>query len=116
GHFFELSFGKRLPDELYRITDDPECVRNLANDLAFKDILEELRYKLMSTLKEEGDPRALGKGDEIFDTYQYTAGRGKGTETWLAQQEATVLKDMNEKHQSTKKTAKGKKAKAKQEQ
>ena len=52
GHFYELSFGKRLPDELYRVTDDPECVRNLANDLAFKDVLEELRYKMMSTLKE----------------------------------------------------------------
>lgn len=113
GHFYELAFGKRQPDELYRISDDPECVRNLANDLAFKDILEELRYKMMSALKDEGDPRALGKGDEIFDTYQYTAGRGKGYETWLAQQEATVLKELNEKLKTTKAAAKGKKAKAK---
>ncbi|MEW6302442.1 MAG: sulfatase, partial [Verrucomicrobiota bacterium] len=30
GHFYELSFGKRLPDELYRLKDDPEGVRNLA--------------------------------------------------------------------------------------
>jgi N-sulfoglucosamine sulfohydrolase len=116
GHFYELSFGKRLPDELYRITDDPECVRNLAHDLAFKDILEGLRYKLMSTLKEEGDPRALGNGDEVFDTYQYTAGRGKGYETWLAQQEATVLAELNKKLETTKKAAKGaKKGKGKSE-
>ena len=112
GTFTSCRFGKRLPDELYRITDDPECVRNLANDLAFKDIMEELRYKLMSTLKEEGDPRALGKGDEIFDTYQYTAGRGKGYETWLAQQEAGALAELAKKLETTKKAAKGKKAKA----
>jgi N-sulfoglucosamine sulfohydrolase len=114
GHFYELSFGKRLPDELYRITDDPECIRNLAHDLAFKDILEELRYKMMSALKEEGDPRALGKGDEVFDTYQYTAGRGKGYETWLASQEAGPLAELNKKLESAKssKAAKGKKAKA----
>jgi arylsulfatase A-like enzyme len=102
GYYYELSFGKRLPDELYRITDDPECVRNLANDLAFKDILEELRYKMMSALKEEGDPRALGRGDEVFDTYEYTAGRGKGYETWLKQQEATVLADLGEKLKAAK--------------
>ena len=113
GHFYELAFGKRLPDELYRITDDPECVRNLANDLAFKEILEELRYRMVSLLKEEADPRALAKGDEIFDTYQYTAGRGKGYETWLAEKEATVLADLDAKLKSTKaaKGAKGKKGK-----
>ena len=64
----------------------------------------------MSTLKEEGDPRALGKGDEIFDTYQYTAGRGKGYETWLEKQEATVLKDLGQKARSQSKTAKAAKA------
>jgi N-sulfoglucosamine sulfohydrolase len=111
GHYYELSLGKRLPDELYRITDDPECVRNLANDLAFKDILEEHRYKLMSMLKEEGDPRALGKGDEVFDTYEYTAGRGKGYETWLAQQEATALKELDSKLKAAKAAGKAKKAK-----
>src|SRR5213075_2102099 len=110
GHFSDLSNSKRLPDQLYRINDDPECVRNLANDLAFKEILDELRYKLMSTLKEEGDPRALGKGDEIFDTYEYTSGRGKGYETWLAQQEAGSLADLAKKLESTKKAAKAAKA------
>lgn len=113
GHFYELSLGKRLPDELYRITDDPECVRNLANDLAFKDVMEELRYKMMSALKEEGDPRALGKGDEIFDTYNYTSGRGKGYETWLANQEAGPLAELDAKLKAAKTQPKGKGKKAK---
>lgn len=87
GHFFELSFGKRLPDELYRLKDDPEGVRNLANDLAFKETLDELRQRMMQMLRDEGDPRALGNG-AIFDTYKYVGGRQKGYETWLKAQEA----------------------------
>lgn len=89
GHFYELCFGKRLPDELYRLSDDPECVRNLANDLAFKETVDELRYRMMSLLKEEQDPRALGH-TEVFDTYHYVGGRGKGYETWLKEQEAKL--------------------------
>jgi arylsulfatase A-like enzyme len=108
GHFYELSFGKRLPDELYRLSDDPECVRNLANDLAFRDVLEELRYRMVSMLKEEGDPRALGQ-TEIFDTYNYVGGRNKGYETWLQRQEATVLADLHQRLEAAK-AAKGEKA------
>ncbi len=96
GHFYELSFGKRLPDELYRLSDDPECVRNLANDLAFKDVMEELRYRMMSLLKDEDDPRAYGH-TEVFDTYKYTGARGKGYETWLKEQESTVLEELKKK-------------------
>ncbi len=86
GHFFELSFGKRLPDELYRLKDDPENVRNLANDLAYKEVMDELRTRLMQMLRAEGDPRALGNG-AIFDTYRYVGNRTKGYETWLKAQE-----------------------------
>jgi len=111
GHFYELCFGKRLPDELYRLSDDPECVRNLANDLAFKDVLQSLQYDLMRRLRDEGDPRALGHS-EVFDTYQYTGARGKGYETWLKQQEATVLKELEQKLEETPKPAKAKKKNA----
>lgn len=89
GHFFELSFGKRLPDELYRLKDDPEGARNLANDLAFKETLDELRQRMMRMLRDEGDPRALGNG-AIFDTYKYVGGRQKGYETWLKAQEVKL--------------------------
>jgi len=89
GHFYELSFGKRLPDELYDIQRDPECVNNLANDLAFEPTVGQLRYKMMGMLKDEGDPRALGNG-AIFDTYKYVGGRAKGYETWLKAQNARL--------------------------
>jgi arylsulfatase A-like enzyme len=96
GHFYDLSFGKRPAESLYRITDDPECVRNLANDLAFKEKMEDLRYRMMDMLKAEGDPRALGQS-EVFDTYKYLGGRTKGYDTWLKNQEATILAELKKK-------------------
>jgi arylsulfatase A-like enzyme len=104
GHFYELCFGKRLPDELYRLSDDPECVRNLAHDLAFAEIQADLRYRMLQMLKEEGDPRALGQF-EVFDTYKYLGGRNKGYETWLKQQEATVLDELQKKLEAAAKTS-----------
>lgn len=89
GYFFELSLGKRQPDELYRIKDDPECIRNLASDLAFKDTMIELQSAMMQMLKNEGDPRALGR-PETFDNYRYLGQRTKGYETWLKSQEAVL--------------------------
>jgi arylsulfatase A-like enzyme len=87
GHFYELSFGKRLTDELYDIRKDPECVNNLASDLAYHKKVRELRDQMMEMLVTEQDPRALGNG-AIFDTYQYLGGRGKGYETWLHAKQA----------------------------
>ncbi len=111
GHYYELCFGKRLPDELYRITDDPECVRNLANDLAFKDKLEDLRYRMMDMLKAEGDPRALGES-EVFDQYRYVGGRKKGYETWLKEQERTSLAELKAKLEADAAKTPAKKGKA----
>jgi arylsulfatase A-like enzyme len=96
GYFYELSFGKRLPDELYDIQRDPECVNNLANDLAYTQTMEGLRYRMMGMLKDEKDPRALGQG-AIFDTYKYTGGRAKGYETWLKAQETRVAEELKTK-------------------
>lgn len=89
GTFYEMSFGKRPPDELYRLSDDPSGIRNLANDLAHAEVMNELRERMMGLLKEEGDPRALGNG-AIFDTYKYLASRKKGYETWLQAQDAAI--------------------------
>jgi N-sulfoglucosamine sulfohydrolase len=89
GHFYDLSFGKRLPDELYDLRRDPEGVNNLAYDLTYAKTLEELRGRMMSLLKEDKDPRALGEA-AIFDTYKYVGARGKAYDTWLKAQEEKV--------------------------
>ncbi len=96
GHYYELCFGKRPPDELYDLRCDPECVNNLASDLAFAQTVGQLRDTMMRMLKEDGDPRALGTA-AVFDTYQYQSPRGKGYETWMKRQESTVLEDLKKK-------------------
>lgn len=89
GHYYDLSFGKRPAEMLFRLADDPECVRNLAHDPALTKVKHGLRDRMLALLREEQDPRALGKG-EVFDTYKYTGNRRKGYETWLKAQEARL--------------------------
>jgi arylsulfatase A-like enzyme len=96
GHYYDLSLGKRLPDELYDLKLDPECVNNLAEDLAHGTIVENLRYQMMDMLKKDEDPRALGH-EEVFDTYTYQGGRAKAYDTWMREQEAGVLKELKQK-------------------
>lgn len=88
GEFYEMSLGKRPADALYRLTDDPECMRNLANDPFYAPVVRTLSGRMKTMLRDEGDPRALGNG-AIFDTYKYTAGRAKGYDTWLKAQTFT---------------------------
>ncbi len=89
GDYYELSFGKRGPDELYDLRTDPEGVNNLAHDLAYAGTLETMRARMMKLLTEDQDPRALGQA-AIFDTYRYTGPRGKDYDTWLKTQEAKL--------------------------
>jgi len=85
GHFFDLNFGFRPADALFRLADDPHTVRNLAQDPAYAETMEALRERMMALLREEGDPRALGEG-AIFDTYEYVRDSPKDYDAWLSEQ------------------------------
>jgi N-sulfoglucosamine sulfohydrolase len=87
GEFYEMSFGKRPQHALYKRTDDPECLRNLAADPFYQPTMNRLHEQMLELLRQEQDPRALGNG-AIFDTYKYVAGRAKGYDTWLKSQGA----------------------------
>lgn len=87
GYYYELAFGKRPADMLFRLTDDPECVRNLAHDPSFGSAMADLRERMLAMLRAEQDPRALGNG-AIFDIYKYVAGRQKSYDTWLKAQDS----------------------------
>jgi len=56
---FELAFGKRPGEELYDLTKDPDYMRNVAEDPAYKQVKEELRRQLMDVLHEQQDPRVV---------------------------------------------------------
>ena len=43
GRFYDLVFGKRPEFELYRVADDPQCLKNLADDPKYAGDIRELR-------------------------------------------------------------------------
>ena len=65
-----LSFGKRPDEELYNIKNDPLCMHNLADKNELNELKIELKNKLFSELKRQGDPRMFGRGF-VFDDYIY---------------------------------------------
>ncbi|HEY9561795.1 MAG TPA: sulfatase [Anseongella sp.] len=68
--YWEWNFGKRPPEELYNIKNDPDCLKNLAGEESLQQLKNELNAFLSDRLKQEQDPRILGHGD-IFDQYEY---------------------------------------------
>lgn len=83
--YYRLSFGKRSGEELYDLKADPDCVKNVAYDVAFARVKRDLAERLYNTLKEEGDPRANGHAD-YFDTIRYVGPRRHAWETWQKNQ------------------------------
>ena len=73
--FWQLNFGLRPVDELYDLTADTDCVRNLADQPAQQEQLAALRRRMESALKSQGDPRMFGRGS-VFDEYPPTRGDG----------------------------------------
>ncbi len=58
GYYFDLSFGKRQPRELYKISNDGGCVFNLINDPFYAATADELQTRMLGILRSEKDPRA----------------------------------------------------------
>lgn len=65
---WQLDFGKKGDEELYNLSNDPFCMKNLANDKSFARQKESLKSLMEKELKIQGDPRMSGKGN-IFDAY-----------------------------------------------
>jgi len=70
GNYWNLSFGLRGDDELYRIARDPQCMDNLSNNASYNNEKQMLQMYLFEELKKQKDPRLAGNGD-IFDRYPY---------------------------------------------
>ena len=71
-----LCFGKRPAEELFDLKKDPDCMNNLASAPAQQTRRAGLEAQLMAELKEQGDPRMFGHGED-FDNYPY-AGKERG--------------------------------------
>jgi N-sulfoglucosamine sulfohydrolase len=68
--YWKLCFGKRGDEELYALSDDPACIKNLAVDPAYNTQKRKLHDQLYLKLLDQDDPRAYGHGD-LFDNYKY---------------------------------------------
>ena len=66
---YELSFGRRPAEELYKIADDPSQAHNLAEDPRHASTREELSEALAKHLTDTGDPRS--GGESPWDYYPY---------------------------------------------
>lgn len=66
--FWPVNFGMRPAVELYDLSADPDCVRNLAALPEHQSRRNLLEQQLTSQLKAQGDPRMFGRGD-VFDRY-----------------------------------------------
>ena len=78
---FDLAVSKNPAEELYDMKKDPGMLENVASDPAYAKIKSRLRKRLLSKLKQTGDPRVLGKGD-AFDKYPYTAPYFENRHKW----------------------------------
>ena len=67
--YWALNFGKRSTEELFNIIDDPYCINNLADNIKFTSVKEEMAMQMEKELIMQNDPRILGNGD-IFDNYK----------------------------------------------
>ncbi len=69
---FDLAFGKRPAEELYVLAEDPYNLNNVADDSAYRDVLETLRSELEAFMKETGDLRTTEPQTIYWDTVEYT--------------------------------------------
>ncbi|QDS94035.1 Arylsulfatase [Roseimaritima multifibrata] len=53
----EQTLGKRPGEELYRVTDDPDQLDNLADQAEYAEVKSELASRLMTVLRDSKDPR-----------------------------------------------------------
>lgn len=70
--YFNLTFSKRPPEELYDVVADPYQLHNLANDPAQTATLETLRRQLQEWMERTGDLRATDPTTIYWDTVLYT--------------------------------------------
>ena len=75
-YYWKLSMGKRdSNEEFFNISNDDECINNLADHPDHQDIKEQMKNRMETLLKEQEDPRMFGNGD-IFNTYGYSEQKG----------------------------------------
>jgi hypothetical protein len=71
---YQLAFSKRPEIEMYNLSKDIFCIRNIAEDSCYASIRENLHKKLISELIAQEDPR-MGPEGNVFDGYPFDSPR-----------------------------------------
>ena len=66
--FYQLSFGKRPAEEIYRIAYESDCMENVAGKPEHAELKAKLRAEMEASLRKDHDPRMGGDGDK-FDAF-----------------------------------------------
>lgn len=69
-NFWHLCFGMRPREELYNLTNDPDCVNNLADTRENANRKNGMLLRMENELRAQGDPRMAGRG-YVFDEYPH---------------------------------------------
>ena len=70
--YFQQSFGKREPEELYNLSLDKDCIINLIDNPTYSKQKERLKNKLFEQLRAQNDPRMFNNGN-VFDSYPFSS-------------------------------------------
>ena len=65
-----LAFEKRNTEELYRISSDPDQLKNLAESPEYESVRKEMKKQLFDYLEKTKDPRVTG-GKVLWDQYPF---------------------------------------------
>ena len=66
--YFQLAVSKRNFEQLFKVSEDPGCINDLAGKPEYKVIQKKLSDQLTDYLVKTKDPRENANGD-IFETY-----------------------------------------------
>jgi len=67
---YNYAFAKRPREELFILKDDPDQIKNVADNPKYAAIKKKLNAQLMAELKRTGDPRVTGDGS-TFDKHPF---------------------------------------------
>jgi N-sulfoglucosamine sulfohydrolase len=80
--YYRLCFGKRHAEELYKVVEDPDCMKNLAAEPSLQAVKQHLTAEMEARLRNDQDPRMFGRG-ALFEAYKYMGARGHSYDSWL---------------------------------
>jgi len=66
--YWQHAFGKRPAEQLFDLSDDPDCIANLASEARYSEKVAAMNATLVEELRRQNDPRIIDNC-AVFDEY-----------------------------------------------